>query len=42
MWHFLYAIKRSDVIERVNTGGETSVEAEYLVIDQRGEGEIIE
>jgi hypothetical protein len=42
MWNFLYAIKCSNVIEGINTWGETSVEAEYLVVDEGSEGEEVE
>jgi hypothetical protein len=42
MWYFLYAVKGSDVIEGIDTWGETSVEAEDLVVDEGGQGEVIE
>lgn len=42
MWHFLYTIESSDVVQRVDTGGKTSVETKYLVVDEGGEGKVIE
>ena len=42
MWYFLDAVKRPDVIEGVNARRETTVETENLVVDQGGEGEVIE
>lgn len=42
MWHFLYTIKSSDVVQRVNAGGKTSVETEDLVVDEGGEGKVVE
>jgi hypothetical protein len=36
MWNFLYTIERSDVVEGIDAGGETSVEAEDLVVDKGG------
>lgn len=42
MWHLLYAIKRADVIERVDAGRQTAVETEDLVVDEGGEREIVE
>lgn len=36
MWNFLYAVEGSDVIKCINAGGETSVEAEDLVVDEGG------
>jgi len=42
MRHLLYTIKRSDVIESINTWRETSVEAENLVVDKGSEGKVIE
>ena len=40
--HLLYAVERPDVVERVDAGREAAVEAEDLVVDQRGEGEVVE
>jgi len=42
MWDLLDAVQRTDVIECVDTGRQTSVETEDLVIDESGQGEIIE
>jgi hypothetical protein len=42
MWNFLYTIECSDVIKGIDAGGETSVEAEDLVVDKGGEGEVVE
>lgn len=42
MWYFLYAVKCSDVVEGIDAWGETTVEAEDLIVDERGEGEVIE
>lgn len=42
VWHFLNAVKRPDVIERVNAGRETTVQTENLVVDQGGERQVIE
>lgn len=42
MGHLLYAVERSDVIEGVDAGRETSVEAEDLVVDEGGKGEVVE
>jgi len=42
MWNFLYTVESSDVVEGVDAGGETSVEAEDLVVDESGKGEVVE
>jgi hypothetical protein len=42
VWNFLYAIECSNVIESVDAWGETSVEAEDLVVDKGSEGEVVE
>ena len=42
MWNFLYAIEGSDVVEGIDTWGETSVKAEDLVVDKGSEGEVVE
>ena len=42
MRNLLYTIQCSDVIKGIDAGGETSVQAEDLVIDQGGEGEVVE
>jgi len=41
MWNFLYTIECSDVVEGIDAGGETTVEAEYLVVDEGGKREIV-
>jgi len=41
MRNFLYTIECSDVIKGIDAGGETSVEAEDLVVDKGGEGEVV-
>jgi len=42
MRNLLYAIKSSNIIECVNARRETSVEAEDLVVNEGGEGKIVE
>jgi hypothetical protein len=42
MRHFLDTVERPDVIERVDAGGETTVQTEDLVVDQSGKREVIE
>jgi hypothetical protein len=42
MWNFLYTIERSDVVEGIDAWGETPVEAEDLVVDKGGKGEVVE
>jgi hypothetical protein len=42
MWHFLNAVEASDVVKCVNARGETSVEAEDLVIDEGSKREVVE
>ena len=42
MWHFLDTVKRSDVIERVDAWGQTTVQTEDLIIDQGSQREVIE
>lgn len=42
MRNFLNSVKGSNVVECVNAGRETSVEAEDLVIDESGEGKVVE
>ena len=42
MWNFLYTVESSDVVEGVDAGGETSVEAEDLVVDKGSKGEVVE
>jgi len=42
MGNFLYAIEGSDIVEGIDAWRETSVEAEDLIVDKGGEGEVIE
>jgi len=42
MWYLLDAIKTANVVEGVDAGREATMEAEDLVVDKSGEGEIIE
>jgi len=42
VWYLLYAVEGSDIIECINAGRETSVEAEDLVINQGCEGKVVE
>jgi len=42
MWDFLYTIERSNVVESIDTRGETSMETEDLVVDKGGKGEVVE
>ena len=42
MGDLLNAIKLTNLVEGVDGGGETTVEAEDLVLDNGGEGEVIE
>lgn len=42
MGNLLNAVKSSDVIESIDTGGETTVETEDLVVDEGGEGKVVE
>ena len=39
--YFLYSVEAADVVEGVDAGGETAVEAENLVIDQCREGQVV-
>jgi hypothetical protein len=38
----LYPIERSDVIQRIDAWGETTVKTEDLVVDQSGKREVVE
>ena len=40
--NLLYTIQRTDVIESVDRGTQTTMKAENLVIDESGEGEVVE
>jgi len=42
VWHLLYAVKSANVVERVDAGRETTVQTEYLVVDEGSEREVIE
>ena len=42
MWDFLYSVESTDIVECVDARGETSVEAEDLVLDQGCEGKEVE
>lgn len=42
MGNLLDPVQGSDVIERVDTGGQAAVETEDLVVDEGGEGEVVE
>lgn len=42
MRHLLYAVKRPDVVERVNARRETTVQTEDLVVDQGSERQVVE
>jgi len=40
--NFLDSVQTPDVVQCVDAGGETTVQAEYLVVDKSGEREVIE
>lgn len=42
MRHFLDSVKLSDLVQSVDTWGETSVEAENLAFDDCSEREVVE
>lgn len=42
MRHLLDPVERADVVEGVDTRRQTTVETKYLVLDQGGEGEVVE
>lgn len=42
MWNFLNAVQTPDVVEGIDRGRETAVEAEDLIVDQGCEGEVVE
>ena len=42
MGNLLYTIQRTDVIECVDRGTQATVKAENLIIDEGGEGEVVE
>lgn len=42
MGNLLNSVKRSDIIESINTRRKASVQAEDLVVDEGGEGKVVE
>jgi hypothetical protein len=42
MRHLLYPIQRTNVVQGINTRGETSVKTEDLVVDESGERKVVE
>lgn len=40
--YFLYSVERSDVVKSIDTGRETAMKTEDLVVNQGGEWEVIE
>ena len=40
--HLLYPVQRADVIQRVDARGQAAVQAEDLVVDERGQGQVVE
>ena len=42
VWHFLNAVEGSNVVKGVNTGRQTAMETEDLILDQCSKWEIIE
>jgi hypothetical protein len=42
MRNFLYSIQRTDVVQGINTGRKTTVEAEDLVFDEGGQRKEVE
>ena len=42
MWHFLDAVDAADVVECVDARGQTAVQAEDLVLDERSQGKVVE
>ena len=42
MRHLLNAIQRADVVQRVDARAEAAVQAEDLVVDERGQGQVVE
>ena len=42
MWDFLDAVKRPNIVERVDARGETTVQTEDLIIDQGSERQVVE
>lgn len=42
MWHFLYTVEGSDIVKRIDAWRKTSVKTKDLIIDQSGEGKVVE
>lgn len=42
MGNFLNTVERTNVVESIDTGGETSVETEDLVINEGGQRKVVE
>lgn len=42
MRYFLNSVERADVVERVDTGRQTAVQAEDLVVNEGGQGQVVE
>lgn len=42
MWNFLNSVESSNVVEGIDTGRETTVKAEDLVVDEGSEGKVVE
>jgi len=42
VWHLLNTVESSDVVQGVDTGGQTSVETENLVVNERSQGKVVE
>lgn len=40
--NLLNAVERSDVVQRVDAGGKTTVKTENLVVDEGGQREVVE
>jgi hypothetical protein len=42
VWYFLYAVESSNVVESIDAWGQTSMEAENLIVDESGKREVVE
>ena len=42
MRHLLNPIERADIVERVDAGRQAAVQTEDLVVDERGQGQVVE
>ena len=42
MWHLLYPIESSDVVQGINTRAQTTMEAEDLILDEGGQRQKVE